>query len=248
MDLPSPADIPMLWNVVQPTLTPVLPDPAIATGTGVLVIPGRAYIMLAMGHEGFDVAEWLADRGVAAFVLKYRVMETANSDDDRMQALVGAAEVRGLSGILRRMDEFASIPLADGEAACSSSVTEPRSGASAPSASAPSGSPPEPAWSSIWPRTRRAPSEPPSRERSAGPAERPVPADAPPLFAAVAADDPFVDGLIQTQAVWRAAGRSVEAHLYARGGHGFGMRRQGLPADQWIEQFHAWMGSEGFSG
>ena len=247
--LPSPADIPMLWNVVQPTLTPVLPDPAIATGTGVLVIPGGAYIMLAIGHEGFDVAEWLADRGVAAFVLKYRVMETADSDDDRMQALVGAAEVRGLTGILRRMDEFASIPLADGGAGLQLvrdraeewGVRPERIGALGFSAGA------------------RLVLDLATHEEGAvrpafagaiyGPgSERPVPADAPPLFAAVAADDPFVDGLIQTQAVWRAAGRSVEAHLYARGGHGFGMRRQGLPADQWIEQFHAWMGSEGFSG
>ena len=76
----------------------------------------------------------------------------------------------------------------------------------------------------------------------------PVPDDAPPLFIAVAADDPLYDGSIETQAAWRQAGRSVESHLYARGGHGFGMRRQGLPADQWTEQFRAWMASEGFPG
>ena len=169
--LPSPADIPMLWNVVQPTLTPVLPDPAIATGTGVLVIPGGAYIMLAIGHEGFDVAEWLADRGVAAFVLKYRVMETANSDDDRMQALVGAAEVGGLSGILRRMDEFASIPLADGGAGLQLvrdraeewGVRPERIGALGFSAGA--------RLVLDLATHERAPSDPPSRERSTGPAQ-----------------------------------------------------------------------------
>ena len=115
--IPSPLDLSTLWNVVQPTLTPVLPDPAVATGTGVVVVPGGAYIMLAIDHEGFEVAEWLADRGVAAFVLKYRVMETPDSDEDRMHVLVGAPmEEGGLSGVLHRMDEFAPIPLADGMA------------------------------------------------------------------------------------------------------------------------------------
>ena len=96
--IPSPLDLSTLWNVVQPTLTPVLPDPAVATGTGVVVVPGGAYIMLAIDHEGFDVAEWLADRGVAAFVLKYRVMETPDSDEDRMHALVGAGRGGGPVG------------------------------------------------------------------------------------------------------------------------------------------------------
>jgi len=182
-------------------LTPVLPDPAIATGTGVLVIPGGAYIMLAIGHEGFDVAEWLADRGVAAFVLKYRVMETADSDDDRMQALVGAAEVGGLTGILSRMDEFASIPLADGGAALQLvrdraeewGVRPERIGALGFSAGA------------------RLVLDLATQEEGAvrpafagaiyGPgSERPVPADAPPLFAAV---DALAPGSFPFQRVFR---------------------------------------------
>jgi acetyl esterase/lipase len=247
--LPAGVDITTLWNVVQPTLTPVLPDPAVATGTGVVVVPGGAYIMLAIGHEGFDVAEWLAARGVAAFVLKYRVMETPDSDDGRMQALVGVAEQGGLSELLRRMDEFASIPLADGDAALRLvhdraeewGVRPGRIGAVGFSAGA---------RLVLDLITQDAGAVRPAFAGAIyGPgSDRAVPADAPPLFAAVAGDDPFVDGLIQTQAAWRAAGRSVEAHLYARGGHGFGMNRQGLPADQWIEQFLAWMASEGFVG
>jgi acetyl esterase/lipase len=75
-----------------------------------------------------------------------------------------------------------------------------------------------------------------------------VPDDAPPLFIAAAADDPLFDGSVLAHAAWRSAGRPVEAHLYGRGGHGFGMTKQGLPSDQWIDQFHAWMTSESLSG
>lgn len=72
---------------------------------------------------------------------------------------------------------------------------------------------------------------------------RPVPADAPPMFAAIALDDPlFAIGkpmaLIQA---WRDAKRPVEAHLYERGGHGFGMANRSAASGLWINQFYAWM-------
>ena len=63
-------------NVTQPTLTPVLPDPAKANGTAVIVAPGGAFLMLSIDTEGYQVAHWLADRGITAFVLKYRLKST----------------------------------------------------------------------------------------------------------------------------------------------------------------------------
>lgn len=56
----------------KPTLTPFLPDPAKATGAAIVVCPGGGYGGLAP-HEGAGYAEWLADNGIAAFVLKYRL-------------------------------------------------------------------------------------------------------------------------------------------------------------------------------
>jgi acetyl esterase/lipase len=67
-------------NVVNPTLTPVLPDPAKATGAAVIVAPGGAFRFLSMDSEGWAVARWLADRGVAAFVLKYRTVPTPRDE------------------------------------------------------------------------------------------------------------------------------------------------------------------------
>src|SRR5690606_33789273 len=63
-------------NVTDATLTPFLPDPAKATGAAVIVAPGGGFRSLSMENEGWDVARALADRGVAAFVLKYRLNQT----------------------------------------------------------------------------------------------------------------------------------------------------------------------------
>src|SRR4051812_17773321 len=63
-------------NVTVATLTPFLPDPAKATGAAVIVAPGGGFMTLSMENEGWDVAKALADKGVAAFVIKYRLRPT----------------------------------------------------------------------------------------------------------------------------------------------------------------------------
>jgi acetyl esterase/lipase len=71
-----------------------------------------------------------------------------------------------------------------------------------------------------------------------------VPADAPPLFSVVAADDTLcLSGCMEAFQAWQAAGRPAELHIYAEGGHGFGMARRGLPIDSWIDRLADWMGS-----
>jgi acetyl esterase/lipase len=69
----------------------------------------------------------------------------------------------------------------------------------------------------------------------------PVPADAPPLFTAVAQDDLLVKIVEDLHADWTAADRPAELHAFARGAHGFGMVRQGLPSDRWTDLFLAWV-------
>src|ERR687884_909579 len=63
-------------NVTVATLTPYLPDPSNASGAAVVVAPGGGFRTLSMENEGWDVARALAERGVAAFVLKYRLIQT----------------------------------------------------------------------------------------------------------------------------------------------------------------------------
>src|SRR5713101_6041588 len=65
----------VVFNVVTPTLTAYLPERTRATGTGVIIAPGGAFVALAIDLEGNNVARWLQGKGIAAFVLKYRIME-----------------------------------------------------------------------------------------------------------------------------------------------------------------------------
>lgn len=61
----------MVFNVANPTLTVFLPDPvpAKAVGAAAVICPGGAFYALSIDVEGFDVARWLAAKGVACFVL-----------------------------------------------------------------------------------------------------------------------------------------------------------------------------------
>src|SRR5436190_14072637 len=68
-----------VWSVHNPSLTPYLPAKEKATGTAILVIPGGGHRNLAITHEGYNVAQWLSERGIAAFVLKYRLARETNS-------------------------------------------------------------------------------------------------------------------------------------------------------------------------
>ncbi|MEJ7616581.1 MAG: alpha/beta hydrolase [Pyrinomonadaceae bacterium] len=74
-----------------------------------------------------------------------------------------------------------------------------------------------------------------------------VPKDAPPMFIAAATDDQLdlAPDSINLYSKWLAAKQSVEIHIYSKGGHGFGMRKQNLPADQWIDRFGDWLMVQG---
>ncbi|HSK41859.1 MAG TPA: hypothetical protein VK943_18985, partial [Arenibaculum sp.] len=85
---------PMARNVSAATLTPFLPDPDKANGAAVIVAPGGGFRWLSMGNEGWEVAEALNAKGIAAFVLKYRLQPTPESLDefkDSMERTFAAA-------------------------------------------------------------------------------------------------------------------------------------------------------------
>ncbi len=239
--------VPLLRNVTSPTLTAYLPDPANATGAAVIVAPGGAYIMLAIEHEGTDVARWLAARGIAAFVLRYRVAPMPKTDagfkaerDRQMrepallgpiieaQAPLSIADGRAAVALLRaRADEWDLDPDRIGILGFSAGGGVALGAASKYAAGE------RPAFGAII--------------YGAG-ADTPVPEDAPPLFIVAAVDDPVVPArnAVRLFERWRDAGRSAELHVYAKGGHGFGMLEQRLPSDHWIEAFHAWLAGQGF--
>jgi acetyl esterase/lipase len=75
-----------------------------------------------------------------------------------------------------------------------------------------------------------------------------VPEDAPPMFIAAASDDNLglAPDSVAVYEKWRTAHKPAELHMYAKGGHGFGMRKHGLPVDHWIDRFSEWMEVQSF--
>jgi acetyl esterase/lipase len=230
-------------NVTVPTLTPFLPDPAKATGVAVIVAPGGAFYSLGIDDEGNMVARWLADHGVAAFVLKYRLEPTprdwAGYQAVLTKRLVAAAQGQPIATPPQALDDAkAAVRLVRARAA-EWRVDPARVGFLGFSAGA-----------------LNALSVGLTDDKQARPdfiapiygslAPRPVPADAPAMFVAIALDDPLFAsgkslGLIDA---WRKAGRPLEAHLYQRGGHGF-VRGKSAATKLWIEEFYAWMQDRG---
>jgi acetyl esterase/lipase len=236
-------------NVTVATLTPFLPDPAKATGTAVIVAPGGGFRSLSMQNEGWDVARALADHGVAAFVLKYRLNQTPNDLDGFAQSI---REM--LSGPVpaHRVDPMGTIAtlgpqIADARAAFALvrsraaewNVDPDRIGMIGFSAGA---------MLTIATTLAGEDARPAFIGDIYGPlAPLEVPADAPPLFVALAADDGLFAnsgfGLIES---WRAAGRPVEFHFYEQGGHGFGMYPKPTTSTGWFDAFARWMKMHGW--
>ena len=236
-------------NVTVATLTPFLPDPAKATGAAVIVAPGGGFKTLSMNNEGWDAAKALADKGVAAFVLKYRLNQTPQEmgafEEEMRKMFSGAArpgrpptDNPAVTLAPQLADARAAFALVRARAAAWH-VDPDRigmlgfsAGAMLAMATALHGQDAKPAFvGDIY-----------------GPlAPVAVPADAPPLFVALAADDPlFGNGGFGLVDSWRAAKRPVEFHLFEQGGHGFGMYPKTTTSTGWFDAFARWLGMHGY--
>ncbi len=230
----------LISNVVEPTLTVFRPDPAAATGRAVVICPGGGFFALSIDSEGFEVARALNEEGITCFVLKYRLVETLTSDpprelekvrdlDSTVAPIVELAMTDGLRalGHVRencshykvRSDRIGILGFsAGGSLACSvAHCYEPET---------------RPDFVGLlypvyrWAKTGRG-----------------IPKDAPPLFVLAATDDALqlAPECVDVYRAWVESGKSAELHLYAAGDHGFGMRQQGLPSDQWIGRYLEWI-------
>jgi len=252
----------MLRNVSEPTLTVFAPETGKSNGVGVVVCPGGGWRILAWEHEGVDLAHWLAERGYTAFLLKYRVMATPDDpavfeasipgSNKQLNAPRPASQSpRSLMGVIRDETMLKAIDVAamDGrravaivrERAKDWGVDPAKVGMIGFSAGAflaadvamdPQG-PPLAFVAPIYGGETRG---------------KPVPADAPPLFTCIAGDDRYLFKVVEgLYADWSNADRPAEIHIFTRGGHGFGMVRQGIPADRWIDLFGDWLKDIGFA-
>ncbi|WP_232494627.1 alpha/beta hydrolase [Novosphingobium kaempferiae] len=236
-------------NVTIATLTPFLPDPARATGAAVVIAPGGGFRTLSMQNEGWDLARALSGRGVAAFVLKYRLRQTP-------------ADMPGFERAMKEM--FSSIPksapkiAATGPAADLAPQIEDARAAFALIRKRAAGWNVDPdrigmigfsagAMLTMATALQAHDAKPAFIGNIYGPlGPATVSADAPPLFVVIAADDPlFGDKSFELIDSWRAAKRPVEFHLYERGGHGFGMYKKATTSTGWYDAFVAWLDMHG---
>jgi acetyl esterase/lipase len=236
----------VVTNVTNPTLTVYKPAAGTSNGHAVVICPGGGFMALSITSEGIDVAKWLAARGMTAFVLKYRL---AHSGEDATQEFAELFKDRAKFDNL--IGNTIPLSIADGLAAMTYvrkhasewSVQPDRVGIVGFSAGGtvtagvalqytPESRPAfvAPIYSAVW-KLKNAP----------------VPADAPPMFLAAATDDNL--GLAQDSVSfyeqWTSAHKSAELHMFSKGGHGFGMRKQGLPSDHWIDRFGDWLALQG---
>jgi acetyl esterase/lipase len=231
-------------NITHPTLTPYLPKKGKANGAAVLVIPGGGFQFVSISNEGWPVAQMLADRGVAAFVLKYRVEKTADSEADfskemtaRFQAPRSDAPtdlVMTATIALARADAQTALRMIRGNAA-KWGIDPKRVGMIGFSTGA------------MTTMATTLANDPTARPDFIAPiygfmtAVTPPP-NPQPMFAAMASDDPLFNkqgfGLIES---WQKAGGSVEFHYFEGGSHGFGAQKKGTTSDLWFDEFMAWM-------
>jgi acetyl esterase/lipase len=270
------ADTDRVANVVTPTLIVYLPEKSKATGTGVVIAPGGGFSYLAIDKEGRRVARWLQEKGIACFVLKYRVRQMTPEDIAAFQARRGggaagrgntgqapasggrggasptaAAPAGAASGAGRSMDEIGQFGIADGvqalrllrQRAGEFGLAPARIGIVGFSAGA------------MVASGVLLQDDPSLRPAFAAPiyggpfgAVPNIPKNLPPVFLAWAQDDTTAGtSCARFYTALTAAGSTPEVHIYRSGGHGFGMSTQGTTSDHWIEQFYAWLESQGLA-
>lgn len=236
----------MVRNVTRPTLEPLFPPEGRGNGTAVIVVPGGGFKFLSMDNEGYPIVQKLNALGVTAFLLKYRTDITPDKEQDfvaDMMKVFGAPRETGKNALrpgvaLAVADAQAALRLVRSHAA-EWHLDPKRVGMIGFSAGA------------MTTLGVTLADKPDARADFIGVIYGPmaavtVPADAPPMFNAMARDDNFFGhqgyGLIES---WDKADKPVEFHLYDGGGHGFGSFPKQTTSDLWFEQFSAWMNARG---
>lgn len=241
---------PMARNITTATLTPFLPKPGTGNGAAVIVAPGGGFRWLSMGNEGWEVAQALADKGIAAFVLKYRLFPTPESIDgfkESMNRTFAAATPPANSGTpTPRLAMDLSNQLQDAEAAYTMIVKRAKEWGVDTARLGMIG------FSAGAGLTMHTTLNSKAAELDfigpiyggMGPVE--VPKNAPPMFNVIATDDFLFRGQFGVIESWYKAAKPVEFHLYQNGGHGFGLGNPNRTSNKWFDAFIHWLDVNGF--
>jgi dienelactone hydrolase len=274
----SPGGERTVSNVSDPTLTVFLPDPAIATGTAIVLAPGGAMRVLGMDSNGTQVAKWLNARGIAAFVLKYRTVQQAGGGGRGAPGMpgapgagpgrgagpgAGAAPPRaGAGGPPQRQEmeirnananpepndaalaEAVQMAIADGQAALRLIRKNAKEWKVDPARVGIMGFSAGGGVAVGTALGEKSDAYPDFLMSMYGPSlvDVNVPAHAPPLFIAVGSTHFNVtNGCLALFAVWKAAGKPAEIHVYDQVSAGFSLTKRNLPVDGWIDRAYEWL-------
>ncbi len=240
----------LLLGVTYPTLTPVLPAPGKANGAAVIVAPGGGFLVLALQNEGWRVARALADQGVTAFVLKYRLRQPEGdpmlwlqSEGQKLattrpggqsipaRGYAPAAEdgLAALRLVRTRASEWQIDPKRVGMIGFSAGAMTTLETVRLSANGEGHNGPPDFIGYIYGPMGAVS-----------------VPNNAPPMFAAIAMDDQFFgNGDFSIISNWQLAKKPVELHAYQSGGHGFGLGKPGSTTTGVMPDFLAWMEMNG---
>ena len=218
----------VIQNVVTPTLTAYLPPKGKATGAGIVIALGGGFVALAIDLEANQLARWLQQRGVAAFVLKYRTVEKKVDGIPAMDmdtaGRYGIADgIQALKAVRQHAvgwnvspHRVGIIGFSAGGMVASGALLQPDAQARPDFAAMIYGAP-----------FGRMPAIPPKL---------------PPMFMAWARDDAVaLRPVVRFRDALVAAGQPPDVHEYDKGGHGFGMKKQGTSSDRWVDDFWRWL-------
>lgn len=247
-----------VFGISRPRMTVFRPDRP--NGAAVLVTPGGGYRWVVIDKEGYEIGRWLAARGFTVFVLFYRLPGEGWAAGPDV-ALADAQ--RAMRVIRSRARDFAIDPArvavmgfsagghvcADLAARFDTRIGDPVDAVDMFSARPFAAAPIYPVVSMTLPaahpgsRQLLLGANPTAALEAAHSPDRTIPANAPPHFIVHAEDDDVVpvENALLLRAALKARGASVETHLFAHGGHGFGLRRAvGKPIEVWPDLFRAW--------
>jgi endo-1,4-beta-xylanase len=226
-------------SIHAPSIIPFLPAAEKANGAAVLVIPGGGHSKLCLDHEGMNLAQWLTERGLAAFVLKHRlarepgstytIAEHALADTQRALRLIRSHAAEWHVDPAR----LGAIGFSAGGELVALAAMKPADGV----VGAPDPVELQPARLAFQALIY------PGRSGDILPA-----AEAPPAFLLCGENDrkDIGEGLAEVYLRFKRAGASAELHVYAGVGHGFGLRaRMQGPVATWPERFVEWLGARG---
>jgi acetyl esterase/lipase len=235
-------------DVSHPVLLPFMaPEP---NGTAVVVAPGGAFHILAIEHEGIEVANWLNDKGITVFVLKYRLVHpnpdkpehslmtllqnrdyaTLDSINSKVVPLAMQDGLKAMEYVRTNADKYGIIPDKIGFMGFSAGGTLTMSVVyNASDRNRPDFVAPIYAYGGAIIGSE-------------------IPEQRTPIFIAAASDDElgFAPHSAEIYLKWLEAGQPAELHIYEEGGHGFGMRQIGQPVESWIDRFYEFLKGTGF--